>query len=345
MGDAHQRVVTVLRRLAEGSPLGEQAVAAAFDAIMEGQATPAQVGALLLGLRMRGEDADEIVGVARALRGAMIRVPVPDGVNAIDTCGTGGGSVPTFNISTAAALVVAGAGARVAKHGNRSHTSRCGSADVLEALDVPVARDASEARRQFDDAGVAFLFAPTFHPAMRFVAAVRRELGVPTVMNVVGPLANPAGVRRQVVGVADPRIGLAMATALGRLGSEHAVVVFGEPGLDEVSPAGRTRIWETRGGSATEQVIEPEDLGVTRVERLGSLAGGEPEQNAARLEQLLRHPDRDPAGSAAVLLNAGLGLYVAGVVPTPREGVESARASLHEGAGGRVLDALRASLR
>src|SRR6266850_292480 len=199
---------------------------------MRGEATPAQIAALLMGLRVKGETPDEVAGAARALREAMVRVDAA-GPHLVDTCGTGGGAVGTFNISTAAAFVAAGAGATVAKHGNRSFTSTCGSADVLEALGVGIGLDAPGAARVLREAGIAFLFAPTFHPAMRHVGPVRRELGITSVMNLLGPLANPAGARRQVVGVADRERAPLMADALARLGAVHAMVVHGRVGMDE----------------------------------------------------------------------------------------------------------------
>src|SRR5262245_45964191 len=234
--------------LANRESLSEGLAAAVFGVVMRGEATHAQLGGLLLALRLKGETADEVAGAARALREAMVRVET-DAPHLVDTAGTGGGAVTTFNISTGAALIAAGAGATVAKHGNRSFTSRCGSADVLEALGISVGLDAPAAARVLKQAGVAFLFAPNFHPAMRHVAPVRKELGVTTVMNLLGPLANPAGVRRQVIGVADPERGPLVAQALLRLGGEHAMVVHGRIGMDEVSPTGATDVWEVRAGA------------------------------------------------------------------------------------------------
>src|SRR3954471_951045 len=223
-----------LTALANRESLTEAQTAEVFGIVMNGEATPAQVGGLLMGLRSKGETADELAGATRALRDAMVRVEVSHN-HLVDTCGTGGGTVPTFNISTVAAFVAAGAGAVVPKHGNRSYTSRCGSADVLEALGIRIVLDARNAGRVLNEARVVFLFAPSFHPAMKHVGPVRRELGTPTLMNLVGPLANPASVRRQVVGVADPDRAGIVAEALARLDAEHALVVHGRVGMDEIS--------------------------------------------------------------------------------------------------------------
>ena len=217
MPDTSPPLQQAISALANRQSLSEQLAADVFNAVMRGEASPAQIAALLMGLRVKGETAEEVAGAARALRDAMVRVEA-DATHLVDTCGTGGGTVGTFNISTAGALIAAGAGASVAKHGNRSFTSKCGSADVLEALGVTITLDAAAAARVLRDACITFLFAPTFHPAMRHVGPVRRELGVTSVMNMIGPLANPAGVRRQVLGVADRERAALMADALARLG-------------------------------------------------------------------------------------------------------------------------------
>ena len=231
-----------------GASLSEEESRAAFGAVMQGEATSAQVAALLVGLRVKGETAEEVAGAADALRGAMVRLPAEDPAGLVDTCGTGGGAVGTFNISTAAALLAAGMDVRIAKHGNRSFTSQCGSADVLEALGVPIEVGVDVMERALRDAGIVFMFAPLMHPAMRHVGPVRRELAIPTVMNIVGPLANPAGAGRQVVGVADARRVPLIAGALRTLGAVHALVVHGEPGMDEISPLGSTHVVEIRDG-------------------------------------------------------------------------------------------------
>src|SRR5574341_961065 len=229
-----------LTALANRQSLSESQTTEVFGIVMSGEASPSQIGGLLMGLRAKGETADELAGAARALRDAMVRVSATQ-AHLVDTCGTGGGTVPTFNISTVAAFVAAGAGAVVPMHGNRSYTSRCGSADVLEALGVRIVLDAASASRVLNDARVVFLFAPHFHPAMKHVGPVRRELGTPTLMNLVGPLANPAGVKRQVIGVAEADRAAIVAEALARLGAEHALVVNGRVGMDEISPRSEER--------------------------------------------------------------------------------------------------------
>src|SRR5258706_10462176 len=328
-----------LSALANRQSLSEEQTAEVFGVVMSGEATPAQIGGLLLGLRAKGETADELAGAARALRDAMVRVTATQN-HLVDTCGTGGGSVPTFNISTVAALVTAGAGAVVPKHGNRSFTSKCGSADVLEALGVRIVLDAPTATRVLKEARIAFLFAPNFHPAMKHVAPVRRELGVPSVMNLVGPLANPAGVRRQVIGVADADRAPIVADALVRLGAEHALVVHGRVGMDEISPLGVTDVWEVRDGAVRSWEIDPERyrLGIADA---GLLKGGDPAENASRLERILGNADGDAAGLAAVLLNAGAAIYVAGIASSYAEGLGRAREVVASGAARAALDRLR----
>lgn len=327
--------------LANRQSLSEEQTAEVFGIVMTGEATPAQIGGLLMGLRAKGETADELAGAARALRGTMIRVRATQ-AHLVDTCGTGGGTVPTFNISTVAAFVAAGAGAVVPKHGNRSYTSRCGSADVLEALGVRIVLDAASAGRVLNEARVVFLFAPNFHPAMKHVGPVRRELGTPTLMNLVGPLANPAGVNRQVIGVAEPDRAAIVAEALVRLGAEHALVVNGRVGMDEISPNGITDVWEVKDGSVRKWEIDPERFRLG-IEDVGELQGGEPAANAERLERILggENGSADPAGLAAVLLNAGAAIYVAGIASSLAEGIGRAREVVASGAARAALDRLR----
>jgi anthranilate phosphoribosyltransferase len=332
-------VPEALRRLSEGERVGETLVAQAFGQVMRGGATPAQIGALLSGLRVQGEGADEVTGAVRALRGAMIAVPM-EGDHLIDTAGTGGGRVTTFNISTAAALVAVGAGVSVAKHGNRSYSSKCGSADVLEALGISISVDAAAAAEVLEQAGIVFLFAPAFHPAMRYVAPVRKELGIQTIMNIIGPLANPAGVGRQLLGVADGDRGPVLAEVLARLGATHALVVHGEGGLDEIAPSGTTEFWEVREGVIDRGTIDPRNLDLA-FDDLTALAGGEPEENAARIEALFDDPSRDPVGRSAVALNAGAAIYVAGLAQSIADGVAAALESMESGKAAEALAGFR----
>jgi anthranilate phosphoribosyltransferase len=331
-----------IRQLASGGSLSEAESRAAFAAVMDGEATSAQVAALLVGLRVKGETADEVAGAADALRGAMIRLPADRPEDLVDTCGTGGGAVSTFNISTAAALLAAGLGVRIAKHGNRSFTSQCGSADVLEALGVPIDVAVDVMERSLREAGIVFMFAPLMHPAMRHVGPVRRELAIQTVMNIVGPLANPAGAGRQVVGVADVRRVPLIAGALRALGTVHALVVHGEPGMDEVSPLGTTHVVEIRDGTAREWTIDPSRHGFPagRPEELG---GGPPAANAEAVLAVLEN--RAPGtATAAVVLNAAAALYVSKGGPTEfGDALSTARKGLADGAGARALERLRSA--
>ena len=331
----------VLRQLVAGETLDAAQAAEAFGAVMSGEGTASQMAALLMGLRVRGERASEVAGAARALREAMTRLESGAPEALVDTCGTGGGTLSTFNISTASAILAAGAGVRVAKHGNRSFTSKSGSADVLEALGVPIDVPVPRMRDVLDDAGIVFMFAPTMHPAMRHVGPVRRELGIQTVMNLIGPLANPASAGRQVIGVADPARQALIAGALLELGTVHSLVVHGEPGLDELSPLGPTTVMELKDGAMTRWVFDPRDVGIEGI-RASDLAGGEPEQNARLVERVLL--GKGPAGAeAAVVLNAGAALYVGGMASSVADGVEKARAALKAGAGWDALGRLRAA--
>lgn len=334
----------LLARIMSGETLNADDAEAAFTVVMSGQASPVQIAALLAALRSRGEVAEEVAGGVRALRAAMHRVPARPGPDLVDTCGTGGGAFTTFNISTAAALLAAGAGARVAKHGNRSFTSRCGSADVLEALSVPIELTPDAMGRVLDEAGVVFMFAPLLHPAMRHVAPVRRELGVPTIMNLLGPLTNPAGAKRQLVGVADPaRIEL-VAGALQALGHERALVVHGQPGMDELSPIGPSEGIELRDGELVPFRLDPRtDLGWPDFDA-EDLAAGDPTTNAGIVLDVLAGRGR-PGARAATVLNAGAAIYLAGLAATLVEGVHVAEEALESGAGMAALDRLRSAAR
>lgn len=312
----------------------------AFEVILRGEATPAQIAALLVGMRVRGETPAELAAVVRAFRRAMVALPAERPEDLVDTCGTGGGTVQTFNISTAAALLVAGAGVRVAKHGNRSFTTQCGSADVLEALGVGIDTSPQVMASALASAGIVFMFAPLMHPAMRHVGPVRRELGVQTVMNLVGPLANPAGAGRQVVGVPDVRRMPLIGGALSELGSIHALVVHGD-GMDEVSPFAETQVLEIRDGSMTEWRIDPRRYGYGDGAE-ADLAGGVPAENGEVVMRVLRG-EGNAASEAAVVLNAAAAFYVSGTVPDFGAGVEAARCAIRSGAGLVALDRLRSA--
>ena len=332
-------VQAAIRRIAFGDSLDAELATEAFGSVMRGEATAAQIAALLVGLRVKGETAAEVTGAARALRGAMLRLPVAENDLLVDTCGTGGGAVPTFNISTAAALLAAGAGVRIAKHGNRSFTTQSGSADVLEQLGVTLEAPVELAARALDEAGITFMFAPTMHPAMRHVGPVRRELGIPTVMNIVGPLANPAGAARQVVGVAERGRMALLSGALASLGAAHALVVHGEPGMDEISPMGLTHVAEVRDGSVREWTIDPADYGFGRF-AASDLKGGSPAENARTIVDVLAGRG-GPAATAAVVLNAAGALYVAPGSRSFADCVTAAADALANGSGTAALERMR----
>ncbi|CAN5625045.1 anthranilate phosphoribosyltransferase [soil metagenome] len=323
-------------------PLSAEEAEAAVGAMVEGTATAVQTAAMLSAIATRGATAAEVAGGVRALRQAMVPVHVADAQGLVDTCGTGGGALTTFNISTAAGLLAAGAGVRIAKHGNRSFSSRSGSADVLEALGVRIELGPDEAAQVLESAGIVFLFAPLYHPAMRQVGPVRRELGTPTLFNILGPLANPAFARRQLVGVADPRLMELVAEALRELGHERALVVHGAPGMDEFSPLGPTEVVELAGGTLRRWQFDP-------AEQLGwqsfvpaELAGADPADNARLIEGVLAG-STEGAARAAVVLNAGAAIYLAGLADTLAEGVTAAERALRSGAGSACLQRLRAA--
>jgi anthranilate phosphoribosyltransferase len=331
-------VSEAIHALAERRDLTAREAEDAFAQLMRGEASPVQMSALLMGLRAKRETAPEVVGAVRALRGAMRRVDLPTGTSAVDTCGTGGGRVTTFNISTAAAFVAAGAGARVAKHGNRSFTSQSGSADVLEALGMEIPQDGTQATRLLERCGMTFFFAPLFHPAMRHVGPIRRELGIGTIMNMLGPLANPALVRRQVVGVADAARAQLIADALADLECDWALVVHARIGMDEIAPDGPTDVWEVRPGEVRRWTLEPQRWGL-RGGGPGSLVGGTPADNAALIRAILAGEDEGPRRTA-VLLNAAAALMVGGLAATWEEALALASESIASGAAMQVLERL-----
>jgi anthranilate phosphoribosyltransferase len=330
---------SAISKLAHHQTLTAGDASDAFAVIMRGEATAVQIAAMLAALRVKGETAEIVAGVVRALREVMVHLPSRNPDELVDTCGTGGGAVTTFNISTAAALLAAGAGVRIAKHGNRSFTSRCGSADVLEALGVKIDAPLETMTAALENAGIVFMYAPMMHPAMRHVGPIRRELGIPTVMNIVGPLANPAGAARQVVGVADAYRVPILAGALANLGSIHTMVVHGEPGLDEISPLGPTSVVEIRKGVAEEWVLDPKAFGLAGGSE-SDLAGGSPEDNARIIVETLGGGGTD-AGRAAVVLNAAAAIYLGQLAPSFGEAVEVARDALDRGLGLAALDRLK----
>ena len=335
----------LLDTVADGRDLTAAQAEAAVDRFMDGSASEVEMAGLLVGLRAKGLHPSEVAGGVRAMRKAMVPVAASEPHELVDTAGTGGGRVTTFNISTAAALVAAGAGVRVAKHGNRSFTSRSGSADVLEALGVKIELSPERMGQVLEEVGIVFMFAPLLHPAMRHVGPVRRGLGITTLMNVLGPLTNPAGARRQVVGVADPRLLGLVVRALAELGHRRRrrlylslLVVHGAPGMDEISPAGHTRVAELSEDGIREYEITPADLGADD-SLLEGLRGGEPEDNARIILGVLEGKTGAPRN--AVILNAAAAIYVAGKAPSLREAAETAVEAVGSGAAMDALERLR----
>ena len=329
------QVRSALATIVEGGTLSMDEARGAMGAVMDGEATPAQLAALLMGLRMRGETVDELAGFAAAMRERVVRVDAPAG--AIDVVGTGGDGSGTFNISTTAALVVAAAGVPVAKHGNRAITSKAGSADVLDALGIRIDHDAASAGAALRDVGFAFMFAPNFHPAMRHAGPTRREIGVRTAFNLVGPLTNPAGTTRQLLGVADPAVAERIAQVAGRLGTERTFVIHGD-GIDEL-PLDDSGVLLHVGPDGIERhEIRASKLGLS-VTPTRRLAGGTPEENARMVEGVLR--GEPGARREVVLLNAGAALLVAGEVDTLEAGIERAALTIDAGLASETLTRLR----
>jgi anthranilate phosphoribosyltransferase len=334
-------VSRAIAALAERRDLPATLAAQAFGQVMAGEASSALMAALLMGLRVKGETPEELQGATLALRGAMVQVRPTSTDRLVDTCGTGGGTVGTFNISTAAAFVAAGAGARVAKHGNRSFTTRCGSADLLEALGIRIQLDPEHAAALLERCGMTFLFAPLYHPAMRHVGPVRRELGLATLMNLLGPLANPAGVSRQVIGVGDAARAQLLAGTLALLGAERALVVHAAAGLDEIAPPGLgpTEVHEVAGGAVRRWTLDGGRFELPAGEA-AALAGGSPQDNARLVEAILAGEDRSVRRSA-VVVNAAAALIVADVAATWEDAVRRAGESLDAGAARSVLEGMR----
>jgi anthranilate phosphoribosyltransferase len=325
----------LITRLLRRDDLTADEAAQAMDVVMRGDAHPAQLAGLLIGLAMKGERPAELVGLARTMRARGVAIDA--GPDAVDTCGTGGDRSGTFNISTAAAIVVAGAGLPVVKHGNRSVSSHCGSADVLEALGVTVTAPPEVVQRAVHDVGLAFCFAPTFHPAMRHAVETRKALGVPTAFNLLGPLTNPARVSYQIVGVARPELTELMARALQQLGARRAWVVHGADGLDELSTTGYTKVSECHGEVVRTFYVHPSDAGLAKATPQ-ALQGASAADNAAIIRGVLA--GEPGAARDVVLLNAGAALFVAGRVASLRDGLTLAAASIDGGAAARTLAAL-----
>lgn len=327
-----------LAKLAYGEDLTENEMIGATDAIMEGRASPAQIGSFLTALRLKGETVDEITGAARVMREKSLKVNFKAPI-VIDTCGTGGDGAQTFNISTTAAFIVAAAGIPVAKHGNRAMSSRCGSADVLEALGVKVDLPPEKVERCLEETGIGFLFAPVFHQAMKHTIGPRKELGFRTVFNLLGPLTNPAGANCQLVGVFHPELTEVVTQVLQRLGVNRAVVVHGGGGLDELSLDGENRASILKDGKITNLTIHAADFGLISAPK-EALKGDGPVENARTTEEILRGIERGPK-LAVVLLNAGAALLAAGLVPHLKEGIGLARKLISEGKAYAKLEQLR----
>ena len=324
-----------IQELVEGRSLPMEQAAQAMAEIMDGEATPAQFGAFVTALRLKGETPDEIAGMAQVMREKSLHVEIDGPL--VDTCGTGGDSSGTFNISTTAGFAVAGAGVKVAKHGNRAMSSACGSADVLEALGVRIDLSPEGVRRCLEEVGFGFMFAQRYHPSMRFAAGPRREIGIRTVFNILGPLTNPAGARAQLLGVADAGIAESVAQVLGRLGSKHALVVHGKDGLDEITLGDETQVWELKDGSVSTYTISPEELGFDRARR-GDLKAGNVDESTRMLREVLEGgagPTRN-----VVLMNAAAALVAADRVATLKEGVALASKSIDSGAAHDKLEKL-----
>jgi anthranilate phosphoribosyltransferase len=339
MSDANE-VLLAIRTVVDGGELSADDAAAAMDRIMSGSVTPAQIGALVTALRMRGETVEEIAGFASAMRRHALRVNVDlDDGPLVDTCGTGGDASGTFNISTTASFAIAGAGIRVAKHGNRSVTSKCGSADLLEGLGVAIELAPDDVARCIDEVGIGFMYAPAFHPAMRFVGPTRREIGIRTVFNILGPLTNPAGARHQLIGVGHRGIAGKLAQALALLGSQHAVLVHAAEGLDEFGLSGPSLVteYDARSGEVVTYEVLPDELGLQQAP-VGALEGGSVEDNV-RITLGILSGEPGPRRDAAVL-NAGAGIYAADGADSIGEGVALAVEAIDSGRAMKHLEEL-----
>ncbi len=329
----------IIKKLTDFQDLSQEEVNFLFNQIMEGKLTDTQIGAVLVALKMKGESIDEIAEAARVMREKAVKVPVKDKTHLVDTCGTGGDKVDTFNVSTITAFVIAGAGAKVAKHGNRSVSSKCGSADIMEALGVNIEMPPEVAARALEEVGLAFLFAPIYHPAMKNVIRQRRELGIRTIFNILGPLSNPAGAKYQLMGVFDEKLVEPLAKVLVALGIERGYVVHGKEGLDEVSITAETVVGEINNGTVSIYTVKPEDFGLKRAS-LDDIQGGDINCNLQIAFDILKGRENG-AKTDFVALNAGFALNAAGIADSIKEGVELAKESIYSKKAYEVLEKLR----
>ena len=326
-----------IAKLVKCEDLSKNEMELAMEEIMTGQALPTQIAAFLTAMRIKGETIEEIAGAAEIMRRHATKIRTKHPV-VLDTCGTGGDECQTFNVSTITAFVVAGAGVIVAKHGNRSVSSRCGSADLLKALGVNIDAEEQTVSKCIDETGIGFLFAPALHKAMQYAIGPRKEIGIRTIFNILGPMTNPAGATNQLLGVYDPGLTELIAKALGRLGSKHALVVHGKDGLDEVTTTDKTMISELKGGRVKTYEISPRDFGIKKA-KAGDLKGGEPAENAKIAMDILsgeKGPKYD-----IVVLNAGCAIYAADKALSIKEGIRSAEESLESGLALEKLQALK----
>lgn len=333
-------IKAVIQDVVEGGELSQETAAATMDAIMTGNVTGAQIGAFVTALRIRGETIGEITGFATAMREHALKVDIDrGGMPLLDTCGTGGDHSNSFNISTTATFVIAAAGVRIAKHGNRAASSICGSADLLEGLGVKVELTPHQVIECVERVGVGFMYAPAFHPAMRYVGPTRREIGIRTVFNVLGPLTNPAGASHQLIGVGHPEIAVKLAEVLARLGSIRAVLVHAEEGLDEVGIVGNTAVteWDANRGDVASYTIRPSDFGLA-TGTLDSIIGGDVDKNVAITRAVLA--GEDGPKRTITMMNAGAGIYAAEKADSFEQGVEMAAQAIDSGSATRKLDEL-----
>ena len=326
-----------IKKIVAGKNLTREEAALTMDTIMKGNATPSQIAAFITALRMKGETVDEITGCAEKMRQHAENI-YPRQKNLVDTCGTGGDVSGTFNISTVSALVAAGAGIPIAKHGNRSVSSRCGSADVLEALGVKIDLEPKEVEQCINQVGIGFIFAPKFHKAMKYAMPSRKEIGIRTVFNILGPLTNPARASAQVLGVFNPDLTEMMARVLGNLGVQHALVVHGMDGLDEISISDKTRVSHLTAGKVENYLIKPEDFGIKRAKQ-GDIHGGSANENAGIALEILKGENKGPKRNI-VLLNAGAAIFVGGKAKDLKEGLKLAEKSIDSKAAYKKLEEL-----